>query len=58
MMTSIVDSYNVDDARETFTATVPFGRFARLSEVAATVAFLLSDDASFITGTSLICDGA
>jgi NAD(P)-dependent dehydrogenase (short-subunit alcohol dehydrogenase family) len=35
----------------------PLGRRARVSELAAAVAFLLSDDASFITGTELVVDG-
>jgi 2-keto-3-deoxy-L-fuconate dehydrogenase len=35
----------------------PLGRFARADEVAAHVAFLLSDDAATITGTTLIADG-
>lgn len=35
----------------------PLGRLAEPSEIAAAVAFLASDDASFITGTSLLVDG-
>ncbi len=36
---------------------VPLGRFARAEEIAAAIAFLASDDASFVTGTELIVDG-
>jgi NAD(P)-dependent dehydrogenase (short-subunit alcohol dehydrogenase family) len=36
---------------------VPAGRFAEAEEIAAAVAFLASDDASFITATSLTVDG-
>lgn len=35
----------------------PLGRIAEPQEIAAAVAFLASDDASFITGTSLLVDG-
>ena len=33
------------------------GRFAELSDVASAVVFLASDQASMITGTSLLVDG-
>lgn len=36
---------------------VPIGRFAEASELAAAVAFLASDDASFITASTFIVDG-
>ena len=38
-------------------AAVPLGRTAQAHELGAAVAFLLSDDASYITGTELIVDG-
>jgi NAD(P)-dependent dehydrogenase (short-subunit alcohol dehydrogenase family) len=36
---------------------VPIGRFAEPSEIAAAVAFLASDDASFITASNFLVDG-
>ena len=36
---------------------VPVGRFAKPEELAASVAFLASDDASFITGATFMVDG-
>lgn len=36
---------------------VPMGRFAEPAELAAAVAFLVSDDASFITATAFVVDG-
>ncbi|MFD8498369.1 3-oxoacyl-ACP reductase [Amycolatopsis sp. NPDC059657] len=36
---------------------VPLGRFAEPSEIAAAVAFLASDDASFITASQFLVDG-
>jgi len=36
---------------------VPIGRPGTLSEIAKTVAFLLSEDAGFITGQSILVDG-
>jgi NAD(P)-dependent dehydrogenase (short-subunit alcohol dehydrogenase family) len=36
---------------------IPAGRFAEPSEIAASVAFLASDDASFITASAFLVDG-
>jgi len=36
---------------------VPMGRFAELAEIAAAVAFLASDDASFMTAAQFVVDG-
>ena len=36
---------------------IPFGRFAEASEIAAAVAFLASDDSSFITASNFLVDG-
>jgi NAD(P)-dependent dehydrogenase (short-subunit alcohol dehydrogenase family) len=36
---------------------IPLGRFAEAEEIAAAVAFLASDDSSFITGSEFLVDG-
>ena len=42
---------------ETTRAAIPAGRYGRAEEIAATVAFLLSADAGYITGQNLRVDG-
>jgi 3-oxoacyl-[acyl-carrier protein] reductase len=42
---------------EPWIATIPFRRFAQPSEIASAIAFLASDDASYVTGQVLNVDG-
>lgn len=46
-----------DEVKEAFTAKIPMARFGNPSEVADTVAFLLSDHSSYITGETLKVNG-
>lgn len=47
----------VDDFSKNILATVPMKRFGKPEEVASTVAFLASRDASYITGVEIDVDG-
>jgi NAD(P)-dependent dehydrogenase (short-subunit alcohol dehydrogenase family) len=49
--------FNSDDARKSVLSRTPIGRGGEPSEVASVVAFLASDDASYITGQTIYPDG-
>lgn len=46
-----------DSVKERILAQIPLGRMGRPQDVARTVAFLASDDASYITGQTILVDG-
>jgi NAD(P)-dependent dehydrogenase (short-subunit alcohol dehydrogenase family) len=54
LLPGFIDSYPVDEAK---TGGIPMGRYGKVAEVAKTVAFLLSDDASYLTGQNIRLDG-
>ena len=57
MLRSIIDPDGMASYTERMREEHLLGRFGQASEVAAAVAFLASDDASFITGHALVVDG-
>ena len=54
VLPGFIENFEYDDA---MLSQVPIGRPGTLSEIAKTVAFLLSEDAGFITGQSILVDG-
>ncbi len=54
VLPGFVDSYPETPER---LAQIPARRFARVGEIAATIAFLLSTDAGYITGQNIVVDG-
>ena len=54
ILAGFVDSYPADQA---IIETIPMKRIGRLEELAKTVAFLISEEASYITGQNILMDG-
>jgi NAD(P)-dependent dehydrogenase (short-subunit alcohol dehydrogenase family) len=52
LIAHIVDAEGTDDW-----GGIPWGRLGRADEVASCIAFLASSDASYVTGSVLVCDG-
>jgi 2-keto-3-deoxy-L-fuconate dehydrogenase len=58
MVESVIESSEDPVAmRELWASRQPIGRMGRPEEIAAAVAFLLSDDAAYMCGSTLTCDG-
>ena len=48
---------DTEEKRQRRLVHIPMGRFGEAEEIARTVVFLASDDASFITGATFVVDG-
>jgi hypothetical protein len=46
------------EAEQRFLSMIPWRRFGRPDEIVAAIAFLISEDAGFMTGQTLFVDGA
>lgn len=57
ILTEFLDGMLTEEARSARVQRIPSGRLGKPEEVAATVAFLLSNDASYVTGSTVTIDG-
>lgn len=56
-VTQALAGARADEVRRAMAAVHPLGRMGEADEIAHTILFLASDEASFITGASLVADG-
>jgi NAD(P)-dependent dehydrogenase (short-subunit alcohol dehydrogenase family) len=57
MMRSLEQGVDPEKGHDIFVATVPLGRYVKPTEIANSVAYLLSEEAAFVTGTAFANDG-
>lgn len=57
MLTTLIGDADAEQTRQAYIDGIPLGRFAAPGDVADVTAFLLSDDARFLTGAVLPVDG-
>ncbi|MBM3674040.1 MAG: SDR family oxidoreductase [Actinobacteria bacterium] len=57
MMGAVFDMAGMDHVRRSFVEAHALGRCGEPEEIAAAALFLVSDDASFVTGSALVVDG-
>jgi len=57
MFFSFIGDRDEAEARKSFKASYPLGRFAQTEDIANAAVYLASDEASLVTGTILDVDG-
>src|SRR5690625_182539 len=55
--TDIMGGTLTEDRKESMSANIPLGRVGQPEEVAGLIAFLVGEDSSFVSGTSISVDG-